>query len=95
MVNPTVIRDLKKELRTLVTEKTEIEKRLAGREADVVRLEARLQQVHKDKTALTAKLAAREKEMSSVAKSNVTLKSKVLSLTNTAVGKDQCVTPFS
>ena len=94
MVNPTVIRDLKKELRTLVTEKTEIEKRLAGREADVVRLEARLQQVHKDKTALTAKLAAREKEMSSVAKSNVTLKSKVLSLTNTAVGKDQCVTPF-
>lgn len=58
-------------------ERTDLDKRLRGKEDEVLRLDGRLQQAQKDRSSLAAKTASLEKQLMDLEKSNNHLKSKV------------------
>ena len=65
------------QIKQLLKEKTELEKKFSSKGQNVVQLEGRLQQAQKDKSTLQAKVAALDKEVGSLKKSNDMLKVKV------------------
>ncbi len=65
------------QIKQLLKEKTELEKKFTSKGQNVVQLEGRLQLAEKDKSTLQAKVAALDKEVGSLKKSNDMLKVKV------------------
>ncbi len=65
------------QIKRLLRERTDLDKRLQQRDEEVSRLEGRLQQAVKDRTSLQANLASAEKEVKDTKKANDLLKQKV------------------
>ncbi|XP_033114019.1 early endosome antigen 1-like [Anneissia japonica] len=71
------ILDLQKEIRHLLQQRTEQDKLLNSKQAEVTKLDGRLQATLKDKSALEAGLATAEKQLSSMRKAKEVLMNKV------------------
>ena len=76
------------QIRLLLTQKTELDKKLSNRDTSLSQLEARLQTAQKDKSSLQAKVATLEKEIANLKTSNEKLKSKVTVCVRNALFSD-------
>ncbi|KAK3100424.1 hypothetical protein FSP39_019743 [Pinctada imbricata] len=76
------IKELEKEIKKLLLERTDQGKQISQKEDDIVKLEGRLHTAQTDKSSLIAKVASLEKEQKEIKKSNEHLKNKVSTMEN-------------
>ncbi|XP_048240691.1 hyaluronan mediated motility receptor-like [Haliotis rufescens] len=82
------LKELEREIKKLLQDKTDLNKQVGTKEEDMKRLEGRLQHAQSDRTALIAKVATLEKDIKDVNKSNSVLKNKVTVTEGTVKKKD-------
>ncbi|XP_067664127.1 hyaluronan mediated motility receptor-like [Haliotis asinina] len=83
------IKELEREMRKLLQDKTDLNKQLGIKEEDMKKLEGRLQHAQSDRTSLMAKVATLEKDIKDVNKSNSVLKNKVTVAEGASKKKDE------
>ncbi|XP_078327011.1 uncharacterized protein LOC111125101 isoform X1 [Crassostrea virginica] len=76
------IKELEKEIRVLLQERTNQDKQLCQREDEITKLEGRLNNAQTDRSSLMAKVASLEKAIKDANKSNDLLKTKVTTAEN-------------
>jgi hyaluronan-mediated motility receptor len=77
------------QIRLLIQERNELQKRVDLKDEELSKIESRLQAVLKERTSLAANVASLERDLGDLRKANDTLKTKVIN--KIVPGSDQLV----